>query len=92
MCIMPLTRAALGSPAERAALGGKYYPPPLLTKKRRAIEIHGRRQSKARNEKLQMSGYFFNPRPAGPLDFPPPAGGGLRTPSISAPGPRSDTR
>ena len=28
-----LTRSALGSPAERAALaGGKFYPPPLLTR------------------------------------------------------------
>ena len=37
----------------------------------------------------------FNPRPAGPLDFPPPAGGGVvveNPPSISAPGPRSYTR
>ena len=54
----PLTRAALGSPAERAALGGgKYYP--LLTKKQRAVEIYGRRQSKARNEKVQISAYFY---------------------------------
>ena len=36
---------------------------------------------------------LVNPRPAGPLDFPPPAGGAVvETPSISAPGPRSDTR
>ena len=41
-----------------------------------------------------MWGGGFNPRPDGPLDFPPPdAGGALeRPPSISAPGPRSDTR
>ena len=29
--------------------------PPLLTEKPRAVEIHGRRQSKARNEKVQVS-------------------------------------
>ena len=38
----------------RAAGGGKYYPP-LLTKKQTAVEIHGRWQLKARNEKVQMS-------------------------------------
>ena len=56
-----LTRAALASPAESAALGeggGKYYPLCLLIKQR-AVEIHGRRQSEARNEKVQMSAYFF---------------------------------
>ena len=36
----------------------------------------------------------INPRPAGPLDFPPPTGGVVENPppSISAPGPRSDTQ
>ena len=35
---------------------------------------------------------MFNPRPAGPLDFPPPAGGGAfeRPPMISAPGRRRE--
>ena len=37
---------------------------------------------------------LFNPRPAGPLDFPPPAGGGAfeRPPMISAPGRRREKR
>ena len=62
ICLMflhcSLTRAALVSPAERAALGGgKYYP--LLTQKRRAVEIHVMRQSKSRNEKIQICAYVF---------------------------------
>ena len=39
--------------------------------------------------------FYFNPRPAGPLDFPPPAGGGGRLnapPMISAPGRRREKR
>ena len=49
-------------------------------------------------KKLQhigIRGCFFNPRPAGPLDFPRPAGGGcLNTPppSISAPAHRRTKR
>ena len=35
--------------------GGGVNITPLLTQKRRAVEIHGRRQSKARDEKVQMS-------------------------------------
>ena len=47
----PLTRAALGSPAERAALGeGGKYPPPLLTHEPGAVASLARRQSKALNE------------------------------------------
>ena len=38
----------------RAALGGGNITP-LLTQKRKAVEIHGRRQSKDRNEELQMN-------------------------------------
>ena len=50
-----LTRAALGSPAERAALGeGVIFTPPLLTQKLMAVEANGRRQSKAHNEKVLM--------------------------------------
>ena len=42
---------------------------------------------------IMLSKEHFNPRPAGPLDIPPPAGGVVENPpSISAPGPRSDTR
>ena len=52
-------RNALGSPDERAALGGGIYYP-LLTQKRRAVEIHGIGPNrKARNEKIQMSASFL---------------------------------
>ena len=45
------------------------------------------------NVALLTNTSFLNPRPAGPLDFPPHGGGELlRIPSISAPGPCSDTR
>ena len=42
-------------------------------------------------DKLTCVG-FFNPRPAGPLDFPPPAGGAFERPPpmISAPGRRRE--
>ena len=35
--------------------GGRVILPPLLTQQRRVVEIHGRRQSKVRNRKVQMS-------------------------------------
>ena len=57
-----LTRAALGSPAERAALGGGVYftPPPLLSPK--VIVRSGRdtRQSKALNEEVLMNTKIIN--------------------------------
>ena len=55
----PAQRWGLQPNAQRLGGGGKHYPP--LTQKQRAVEIHRRRQSKARNEKVQMSSYFvFN--------------------------------
>ena len=53
-----LSRAALGYQAKRAALeGGRDKT--LLTQKRRAVDIYGRWQSKARTKKIPMSVYFF---------------------------------
>ena len=50
-----LTRAPMGSPAERAPLGvGKFYPSPLLTHEPATVARLARRQSKALNE------YFFS--------------------------------
>ena len=43
-------------PSDHAALGGGVnITLSLLTQKRMAVEIHARRQLKARNEKVQMS-------------------------------------
>ena len=60
VCQEALTRAALGSPAERAALAGVVNftfpspppPPPLLTRKPAAVASWAWRQLKALNEYL----------------------------------------
>ena len=48
--ILSLTRVALGSPAEHAALGGGVNIPPLLTHEPAAVARLARRQSKALNK------------------------------------------
>ena len=45
-----LTRAPLGSPAERAPLGGKFYPPPRIS---RTMRRSGTRE--AANESSQQN-------------------------------------
>ena len=56
-----LTRAALGSPAERAALGGVNITPPLcLTHEPAVVARLARRQSKALNEYFSRKFWKFS--------------------------------
>ena len=60
----------------------------LCLKYYKIIHFHSDLSSSSRKKIHAIS--HFNPRPTGPLDFPPPAGGGgrLNAPMISAPGRR----